>query len=240
MNRNNPGILPARFAHDEKPPDALLARVREKIERVPAARGAWRARRAIALMAAVTWTTAMVVGASLFAYHQYAGGLGVAAESATRLAGVFIVLVALACAATFVGARRGLDGFGSRAGTLLATAILVAPVYSMLVLVNPVHAGDLAVAGVAISPWGARCVVLASIIGAGIMFGFSWALRRSVPSANRPRGAALGAATGAWTGVALFAFCPSAEAQHLLLGHVLPLAAFTCLGIVLMPRVLRP
>jgi hypothetical protein len=66
------------------------------------------------------------------------------------------------------------------------------------------------------------------------------ALRRAVAVAIRPRGAALGAAAGAWGGLAVFVFCPSGEPQHLLIGHVLPIALFTLLGGVALTKVLRP
>ena len=56
---------------------------------------------------------------------------------------------------------------------------------------------------------------------------FAVALRRAVAVASGLRGAALGAAAGAWGGLAVFAFCPSGETQHLLVGHVLPVALFT-------------
>jgi Protein of unknown function (DUF1109). len=69
---------------------------------------------------------------------------------------------------------------------------------------------------------------------------FAVALRRAVAVASGLRGGALGAAAGAWGGLAVFAFCPSGETQHLLVGHVLPIALFTLLGGVVLSRALRP
>ena len=66
------------------------------------------------------------------------------------------------------------------------------------------------------------------------------ALRRSAPVASRLRGAALGAAAGAWAGLGIFIYCPATEYHHLLVGHVLPIAALTLLGLAAIPRALRP
>jgi hypothetical protein len=103
-----------------------------------------------------------------------------------------------------------------------------------------VHAHDPGVLPVEISPWGLRCLVIATIVGMLVLASFGAALRRAVPVASRLRGAALGAAAGAWTGLAVFIFCPSDDFQHILVGHVLPIVAFTLLGAVASPRVLRP
>jgi len=69
--------------------------------------------------------------------------------------------------------------------------------------------------------------------------GFLVALRRAVPVSVRLRGAALGAAAGAWAGLALLFFCPAAEPLHLLVGHSLPVAAATLLGALLAPAALK-
>jgi hypothetical protein len=69
---------------------------------------------------------------------------------------------------------------------------------------------------------------------------FAVALRRAVAVASGLRGAAIGAAAGAWGGLAVFVFCPSGELQHLLVGHVLPIALCTLLGGIALSSVLRP
>jgi hypothetical protein len=48
------------------------------------------------------------------------------------------------------------------------------------------------------------------------------------------------AAAGLWAGVGVFIFCPSGNEQHLLVGHVLPILAFTLLGAIATPHALRP
>jgi len=73
-----------------------------------------------------------------------------------------------------------------------------------------------------------------------VLLSFAAALRRSAPVASRLRGAALGAAAGAWAGLGIFIYCPATEYHHLLVGHVLPIAALTLLGLAAIPRALRP
>ena len=69
---------------------------------------------------------------------------------------------------------------------------------------------------------------------------FAAALRRAAPVATGLRGTAIGVAAGMWAGVAVFAFCPSGDAEHLLIGHVAPLLALLGIGAVLTPRWIRP
>jgi hypothetical protein len=151
-----------------------------------------------------------------------------------------MLLLALTLGATLVALRRGHRGFGAGAGTLALTGLLVIPLYSALTLLQPLHLNDTQVANVTISPWGARCAVIASIVGLGVMACFAAALRRAAPVATGLRGAAIGAAAGMWAGLAVFMFCPSGDSQHLLVGHVLPLVALLGIGAVLAPRWLRP
>jgi hypothetical protein len=50
------------------------------------------------------------------------------------------------------------------------------------------------------------------------------------------RSAAVGAAAGAWAALALLVHCPSVEAQHLLIGHLLPVALAPLFGVLLIRR----
>jgi hypothetical protein len=50
----------------------------------------------------------------------------------------------------------------------------------------------------------------------------------------------VGAAAGAWAGLSVFIDCSATDEQHLLVAHVLPIAAFTLLGLAAIPRALRP
>jgi hypothetical protein len=122
---------------------------------------------------------------------------------------------------------------------LWSIAILAAPSYAVLTLINPIHAGDPLPPAVFISPWGVRCLLLCALVGSSVLLSFTLALRQAVPVAPSARSGALGATAGVWAGLAVFVFCPSADFAHLLLGHVLPVLAFTLLGCAALPRVLR-
>jgi hypothetical protein len=197
--------------------------------------------RIVLALAASVLVAAVVLGvASEVVYQRQAVGLEVVAQSAAHLLFVLLALVSVTLLATLTALTRGRNGLGPQALSLALVAGLVAPVCALLVLESPVHAHDTGVIAVEISPWGLRCLVIATIVGTFVLASFALALRRAVPVASRLRGAAVGAAAGAWAGVTVFMFCPSAEYLHLLVGHVLPIVAFTILGGALIPRALRP
>lgn len=236
-----PGIPSARFAFDERPPDPLLARIRAAVRNTAAPKAGARRRIAIAVSLAAAMAGAVVMLASQLVYHRYASGLEVALPSSPHLSQVLSLLVALTLVATIIAMWRGRNGLGSGAISLYLASALVAPIYAALVLVSPVHvhADKLALADVAISRWGLRCLVISALVGLLVLTTFTVALRRSIPTANGLRGAAIGAAAGAWAGLSIFIFCPSGDLLHILVGHILPIVAFTLLGIVAIPRILR-
>jgi hypothetical protein len=198
-----------------------------------------RVRLMVALVVASCLTTAVVLVASHIVYSRPAIGLYVAARSISYLHLVLLLLTGLTFAATIIAISRGRRGFGSGLVSLLAVAGLVAPAYAFLVLASPVHTNGADPASTFISPWGGRCLVIALIVGGLVLASFAIALRRSAPVAARLRGGSLGAAAGAWAGLATFVFCPSGDPHHMLIGHVLPVAAFTLLGFAAIPRALR-
>src|SRR5262249_10531227 len=128
------------------------------------------------------------------------------------------------------------------APALSLVALLVAPIYAAFTVMLPLETSAAAAAAAlaALSPWGLRCLAIAAAVGVLVLVAFTAALRHAAPVAVRGRGAALGAAAGAWAGLAVFVFCPATELPHLLVGHVLPIAAFTLLGLAATPRILRP
>jgi len=120
-------------------------------------------------------------------------------------------------------------------------ALLVTPIYAALTLVIPLEGSGATAAALAeLSPWALRWLAIAVTVGLLVFVSFTAALRRSAPVASRLRGAALGAAAGAWAGLGVFLFCPATDHRHLLVGHVLPIAIFTLLGLAAVPRALRP
>lgn len=220
--------------------EALFDRIHASVRATPASTVRTHAKLAVALAAAVVLTAAVLLVASEVVYGRQAVGLQVAAQSSGHLLTVLFMLGALTLVATSVALSRGGNGLGAGAAPLGLVASLVAPVYAWLVLESPVHAHDAVAPAVEISPWGLRCLVIGGIVGVFVLAAFGAALRRAVPSASLLRAAALGATAGAWAGLTVFLFCPSSELRHLLVGHVLPVVAFTLLGAALLPRVLRP
>jgi hypothetical protein len=215
------------------PSERLYARVRSAVTSTPAATTRTRTRIIAALAIVPTLTTLVVLIASGLVYGQPAAGLDVDVASSAAALTILALLIGLACASTAFVLWQGRSGLGIASTWLVSIAALVAPVYAALTVVQPLHSGaadDVSLTGVAISPWGLRCIFIASVVGASVLAIFAVTLRRAVAVAVGLRGAALGAAAGGWAGLAVFAFCPSGELQHLLVGHVLPIALLTLCG----------
>jgi hypothetical protein len=229
---------PRRFESAPAPPAGLYADICASIRETPAQRVDTGRRTRFALTAVLCLIPAAVVIASQLVYQRQAVGLVVGVDSTAHLLRALALLTGLTGAATFIALRR--SARGSHLTSLLLAAILVAPVYAAVTLINPLHAADPFPPPVNLSPWGARCLVLAAVTGAIALASFTAALRRAIPAASGLRGAVVGAAAGAWAGLALFVFCPASEYLHLLVGHLLPVVAFTLAGAVVIPRALRP
>jgi hypothetical protein len=215
------------------PSERLYARVRSVVESTPAATTRTRTRIIAALAIVPTLTTLVVLIASGLVYGQPAAGLDVDVASSTAALTILALLIGLALASTAFALWQSRSGLGIASTWLVSIAALVAPVYAALTILQPLHSGaadDVSLTGVAISPWGLRCIFIASVVGASVLAIFAVTLRRAVAVAVGLRGAALGAAAGGWAGLAVFAFCPSGELQHLLVGHVLPIALLTLCG----------
>jgi hypothetical protein len=215
------------------PSERLYARVRSAVASTPAATTRTRTRIVAALAIMPTLTTLIVLIASGLIYGQPAAGLDIDVASSAAVLTILALLTGLALASTVFALWQGRSGLGIASMWLASIAALVAPVYAALTVLQPVHSGaadDASLTGVAISPWGLRCIFIACVVGASALTIFAVALRRAVAVAIGLRGAALGAAAGGWAGLAVFAFCPSGELQHLLVGHVLPILLLTLLG----------
>jgi hypothetical protein len=222
------------------PSEALHARIRARIAETQAPTTRTNKRVFAAVVAVVALTALVTSGASELVYGRLAAGLVVAPAEELRLVWTSTLLSVLTAGATLAALWRGPRGFGAGATTLALTALIVAAVYSALTLLRPLHLSDAPAANLTISPWGARCALIASIVGVGVMACFAAALRRAAPVATGLRGAAIGVAAGMWASVAVFVFCPSGDSRHLLVGHVLPFLALLGLGAALLPRWLRP
>lgn len=220
------------------PPLALSARLRKAIADTPAPRS--RPRLLYALLAVpLAIVSGLAAGCLVFPGRPWLR-VDIQALPGADLATRLFILLILAGALSGVALAPGRRGLGSPITALVAASIVVGPLYVLLTALAPLRTlrGD--VAARALNPLGLPCALVAFSVGAVALIIFGVALRRSVPAASRARGAALGAAAGAWAGLALFLQCPAHDALHLLVGHALPVAAFALVGVLALPRSLRP
>ena len=231
----------SRFESEVAPPEELFARIRTAVAATPASKISTRLRISAAMTVVPVVTAAVLLVASQFVYHRPMLRADMGTHPTSDLLIMLVLVIGLTLSATLVAVGRGDRGLGSGAMSLFLVALLVAPIYAALMLVHPLAVNEVAAASLTkLSPWGLRCAAVAATVALLVLISFTAALRRSVPAASRLRGAALGAAAGAWAGLAVFVSCPATEYRHLLVGHVLPIAAFTFLGFVTIPRALRP
>ncbi len=224
-----------------EPPDELSQRVRAALYAQRASTLRSNVRAAAAMIVACLMTAAVVGTASQIVYGRQGAGLmaGWQSPSAMGFIAAALLILMLMLGSTFMALWRGRSGLGANTALLMATGVAIAPLYALLTLNTPAHE-IVETVGVRISIYGVRCFVIASLVGAMVLGCLAWALRAAAPAGTRIRSMALGSAAGAWAGLAVFVFCPSDEPLHLLVGHVLPVAAFTALGAVALPAFLRP
>jgi hypothetical protein len=222
------------------PPPALAARVRASVAQTPASRSTVRERVALALVAIPVAILVGLAGSRVFFPGRSLFRVDFEALSDVAFAERLLLLLLLAGMATGIALVPGRRGLGSKVTLLAIAAVAVAPLYTLITNVAPLGtaAGDAAAR--LLHPLGLPCASVALAVGLVALAAFGVALRRAVPAAPVNRAAALGAAAGAWAGVALFLQCPAKDALHLLVGHSLPVAAFSVLGAVALPRLLRP
>jgi len=232
---------PSRFVSEVAPPEELFARIRTRVAETPASKISTRIRITVAMGVVPLVTAAVLLVASHVIYHRPALRVDMGTHPTAQLLVVLLLVVGLTLSATLIAVGRGERGLGSNVISLFLVALLVTPIYAVLALGIPLDANEAAAASLAkLSPWGLRCLAIAAAVGLLVLITFTAALRRAAPVAGRLRGAALGAAAGTWAGLSVFIFCPATEHRHLLVGHVLPIAAFTLLGLAVIPRALRP
>lgn len=82
------------------------------------------------------------------------------------------------------------------------------------------------------------CFVYSLFIAAGPFAAMAWIRRGSDPVKPRLTLAAYGAAAGLLAGVLMDVHCAYANVEHVLLGHVLPVAGFAALGFLLGNKIL--
>jgi hypothetical protein len=129
-------------------------------------------------------------------------------------------------------------------GVLRGSSMLGRPASWRLVVATLTPAALLVTAAVAAAMWPqtvvddatARnhviCIVFTFLCALGPLTAFALMRRRSDPVAPRLTGAAIGAASGAWGALAIELHCGHASPEHILLGHLLPVAMLAGVGIL--------
>ena len=171
------------------------------------------------LVRAALAATAMVALLMLFGGPAHAAGRPTA-SGAWILAGT----VALAVTATWLSLPAGRSMLSPARGQLLAVAIGVPLlVGAWLVLWHSTYADPFVRVGV-------RCFALTALTAPWPFLVLAHLGRRLDPRHPSLADAALGATSGAWAAVMVELWCPLAVPDHVLAGHVLPLAVLTLAG----------
>lgn len=221
----------------ELPPSDVYARMRAAIDAEPAP-APRRPQRARWTLVALTLITLMLLGVDVLVRQRallrddLLDSLSVCLPSA-------MAAVTLALLTTLLALSPGANGLGERVSVLRWSALSVVPLslIPMAFLIRVRAPGELNHEHV--DPWGLPCFVIATTIAMLSLWVLARRLRRSVPVATGWRSASLGAAAGAWSGLALLLHCPSVEAQHVLVGHLLPICLLPLLAPLLTRRFLK-
>lgn len=211
------------------PPADLRSRVLAAVaaERVPPRTAAWR-RNVVVFAAGFVPSLALSV---------YVGGPSVGDRPIGYAVTLAVAWVAVAIVATFASLSRGASMLGRPSSWRLAVvgftplALLATAMVAMLSW--PVVAVDDAVAldhGV--------CIVATFLCAMGPLASLAVLAQRSDPVFPRVTGAAFGAASGAWGAVFIELHCAHASAGHVVLGHILPVALATLVGVMVGGKVL--
>jgi hypothetical protein len=212
---------------DALPPADLRARVLAAARAEPvAARAGWERRVGILAVAGAAFSVGTL---------WIIGGPSVDGRPVGYYATVVAVWALIGVIATWAGVSRGRSMLGRPASWRLSVAVLtpVALATGALLagLVWPSTfsgASDLRHHVIC-----AGCTVLMAI---GPLAAFALLRRGSDPVAPGLSGAALGAAAGAWGATCIELRCGLATVDHVLLGHVLPVAALVVLGVIVGSR----
>ncbi len=207
------------------PPDALRARVLAAAAAKPSPTRTAGKRVAIGLVVASIALAGIV--------FEVAGGFGHAEGRPVTLTIAIAAGWALVSAAlTWLAIGRGGSTLPRRP-VLLASAALAAPI-AAFVWLHLFH-------GTYEEPFqrvGYRCLAYTLIIAALPLASFFVVRRGIEPRRPAALGAAVGATCGAWAGLVVDIWCPLSNASHVLVGHVIPLAALAFVGALLGIRML--
>jgi hypothetical protein len=184
---------------------------------------------------------AVLAAAIMFAVIQWGphlfGDVGGLAHAVGRPAasglGIVVGIAVLALASTWYLSPLRRSMLSPARGLLLSVAIGVPLlVGAWLMLWHTTYQDPFTRSG-----W--RCFVLTLLTAPWPFVTLAYASRRFEPRHPGTLGAALGAVAGTWAAVMVELWCPLAELEHVLVGHVLPLLVLALAGSVMGRRLLR-
>ena len=215
------------------PPESLKARVLEAVRQHPVPRREDRLPSTIALSA----LAAVAMFAVLLWCPPLLGEVGGVAHAAGRPAasGAWLLggTLVLAVASTWLVLPLRRSMLSPPRGLLLAVAVGVPLlVGAWMVLWHGTYDDPFTRTG-----W--RCFTLTALTAPWPFATLAYASRRLEPRHPGTTGAALGSVAGAWAAVMVELWCPLSAHQHVLIGHVLPLAALSLAGSAVGIRMFR-
>jgi hypothetical protein len=177
---------------------------------------------------AMRWRLLSVAAVLSLAIFAYAGGVRITGRPMALVMVTSVGALAIAAAAAALALRRGRSMVGRSAAVLVGIAVLTP------LLLLGWKTGTSSLFSDMTRWWperpGFRCLTLATAMGLPLTAASLYVWRRTAPAHPRLTGLAIGTAVGALVWVMVDFWCPVAHVHHLLLGHVLPLAAFALVG----------
>jgi hypothetical protein len=200
--------------------DEMKARILATVAAEPA--------RPRAAAARVRWLVLGSAALAALAIFALAGGLRSMGRPAALWIPTAAGALAIAAAAVALAFRRGPSMLGRSAAVLVGIAVAT----PLLLLAWKLGLSSLFPEMTRAWPgrWGSRCLMLSTAMGTAPVAAMLHLWRGTAPAYPRLTGLALGIAGGALAWGLVDLWCPIAHAQHLLLGHVLPLLAFGAIG----------
>lgn len=180
----------------------------------------------------IAWLAGIALSFALFAASGFRLGTRPVAFVAVSAAG-WVVLGAVALVFSY-GRGGSMLGRDARTLRVVVAGAPAALVWMLACIAMWPEAGD------ADAPRLAHiaCFVYSLFIAAGPFGAMAWIRRGSDPVKPRLTLAAYGAAAGLLAGVLMDVHCAYANVEHVLLGHVLPVAGFAALGFLLGEKIL--
>lgn len=190
-------------------------------------------RRVLAGAAAALWSASIMLSVD---------GVRIAPRPLWLVLATGIASALVSGAVLWIAATRGRNMLGRGARTL-AAVVVGAPALLLAWKIGLTACADGMSDAWPMRP-GTRCLTVSSLSAVGPFLALLWTRRRSVTDHARWTGATLGVAAGSVGWVVNDLRCQVGYWPHLLLGHLLPIAVFAAIGILvadwLSPRWIHP